>query len=435
MAEFRIECFQNEFLPLGGQVMNAVLTVTATGTGAATASSSTRPERSELLIVDTSGSMSGKRLREAKVATAAAIDCIPDGVRFGVITGNHEAELAFPEWPPLAVSSEDTRAAAKATVKEFEAGGGTAMGRWIRLAAATFGEATGIRHAILLTDGKNENEEVEVLDQTLSEVEGSFQCDCRGVGANWEVAELRKVATALVGTIDIVADPDGLKDDFSLMMKDALNKHVGEVYLRIWTPQGAHVTCLRHLDSNLDLTALRADTGPLVGEYPTGSWGDETRDYFLSVQVPSRQVGAEGLAARVTVVINGQAAEESLVRATWTDDTARSTQLNRRVAQAMDQEELAEVIQDVVDAFNHGEIDSATAKAGKAVRLAHEAGNEDVIGRLSKLVDIDDRATGRVRAKKKVEALDVMILDTRSVTSRRIEATEQGDTGRGEEGA
>ena len=28
MADFQIECFQNEFLPEGGQVMHAVLTVT-----------------------------------------------------------------------------------------------------------------------------------------------------------------------------------------------------------------------------------------------------------------------------------------------------------------------------------------------------------------------------------------------------------------------
>jgi hypothetical protein len=418
--------------------MNAVLTVTATGTGSAMTGSSTPSERSELLIVDTSGSMGGKRLRAAKDATAAAIDCIPDGVRFGIITGNHQAELAFPESPFLEVCSEDTRAAAKDAVKAFEARGGTAMGTWIRLAADTFGYAadtfgyaTGIRHAILLTDGKNENETSEALDQTLAEVEGSFQCDCRGVGANWEVAELRKVATALVGTYDIVGEPDDLEADFSGMMKDALSKHVAEVVLRIWTPQEALVASLRHLDSNLDLTGTRVEAGPLLGEYATGAWGDETRDYFLSVQVPARQVGAEGLAARVTLVIGGEAGEESLVRATWTDDTARSTQMNKRVAKAMNQEELAEVIQDVVDAFRDGDVDSATAKAGKAVLLAHASGNEDVLERLSKLVDIDDRATGRVRAKKRVDDLDVMIFETRSVTSRRVKPNEEGDEGPG----
>ena len=41
-----------------------------------------------------------------------------------------------------------------------------------------------------------------------------LQCDCRGVGVDWEVAELRKVASALLGSVDIVADPANLAADF-----------------------------------------------------------------------------------------------------------------------------------------------------------------------------------------------------------------------------
>ena len=85
------------------------------------------------------------------------------------------------------------------------------MGSWIKLAAETLGDAPGIRHAILLTDGKNESEEPRELDRALLAAQGSFQCDCRGVGADWVVAELRKVATALMGTYDIVATPEGLR--------------------------------------------------------------------------------------------------------------------------------------------------------------------------------------------------------------------------------
>ena len=78
--------------------MHAIVTVTASGTGSVDgwAGAGRHDERTELLIVDTSGSMNGKKLRSVKEATAAAIDCIPDGVRFGIITGNHRAEVAYP---------------------------------------------------------------------------------------------------------------------------------------------------------------------------------------------------------------------------------------------------------------------------------------------------------------------------------------------------
>ena len=168
-------------------------------------------ERSELLIVDTSGSMDGKKLRSVKAATAAAIDCIPDGVRFGIITGNHRAEVAYPTSPPLAMSSPETRGAAKEAVKKFEAGGGTAIGSWIRLAAQVLGDA----HRDQPRHPAHRRQERErgpwgLQRSACAEAEGVFQCDCRGVGDDWDVKELHQVATALLGTYDIVAEPSGL---------------------------------------------------------------------------------------------------------------------------------------------------------------------------------------------------------------------------------
>jgi Mg-chelatase subunit ChlD len=185
MTEFKIEAFHNTFLPRGARNVHAVITVTASGTGSGASTASVPEDRSELLIVDVSGSMGGKKLRAAKQATSAAIDCIPDGVRFGIITGNHKADVAYPPSSPLAVSSPETRDDAKTAVKNFEAGGGTAMGYWIHLATLILGDATGIRHAILLTDGKNESEDPELFNENLRNAEGVFQCDCRGVGADW----------------------------------------------------------------------------------------------------------------------------------------------------------------------------------------------------------------------------------------------------------
>jgi hypothetical protein len=414
MAQFEIECFQNEFLPQDGVVMHAVLTVSASGTGAAEGTGQAG-ERTELLIVDTSGSMNGKKLRAVKAATAAAIECVPAGVRFGVITGNHEALVAVAP----AVASLQSRDAAKQAVKRFEAGGGTAMGSWIRLAAEVFGDEPGIRHAILLTDGKNESEAPADLEWALADADGAFQCDCRGVGDNWDVGELRKVATALRGTYDIVAEPEELERDFSRLLQESLLRQVSEITLRVWTPQGAEVVALKQMEPPLDLTGTRAVTGPLVGEYTTGAWGDETRDYYLSVRMPVGQLGDKMLAARVTLVVGGEPVGQGLVTAEWTDDVAKSTRMNKRVAEAVGEGELADAIQEGVDAHRRGDVENANNQFGLAVRKASESGNDEALERLSKLVDIEDPVTGRVRPKAKVEKVDVMTLETRSTRTSR----------------
>jgi hypothetical protein len=419
MTTLRLDCFQNEFLPIGAQIMHAVVTVSASDTSSPAASAADVGQRSELIIIDTSGSMSGRRLRAAKAATVAAIDCIPDGVRFGLIAGNHRAELAYPTAPPLAVASPQTRNVAKAAVKGLEARGGTAMGYWIELAAKVFGSSAGIRHAILLTDGKNEGQAPEELDAILGSAKGRFVCDCRGVGTDWVVAELRKVATALVGTCDIVAQPEGLAADFSQMMQTALAKQVAEVSLRVWTPQNAEILAFKQMDPPIDMATLRHDTEPRVGDYPTGSWGDESRDYFISVRVPPGEIDDEILAARISLIVGGEVVGQGMVRAVWTDDVAKSTQMNRRVATAMNAEELADAIQDVVDSMRLDDIDSATNRAEKVYELAKDAGNQDVLDRVSNLFDFDEQ-TGRARPKSTVEKEAVMDFEVKSTrtTSR-----------------
>jgi uncharacterized protein YegL len=431
VADFQIECFQNQYLPEGATVMNAVISVTAQGAGAVTPDGSgdggIQP-RAEVIIVDTSGSMSGRKLREAKAATCAAIDCLPEGVRFAVVSGNHEAELAYPRRPSLAVVSSSTRTKAKDALTKLEAGGGTAMGTWIQLAADLLRDEPGIRHAILLTDGKNESEAPEDLDRVLAEAEGVFQCDCRGVGSDYEVAEVRKVASALLGTDDIVPDPAGLTEDFASMMEEALSRRIPEVGLRVWAPQVAQVILVKQMDPViLDLTGTRVESGPVSGDYKTGAWGDETRDYHLRVRVPPGNIGDEAmLAARVMLVVGGDVVGEARVFAEWTSDTARSTRINRRVAEVMGQTELADALQEGVEAQRAGDTSTATDRLGRAVSLASESGNSEAIALLERLVDIEDAATGRVRPRAKVDDMDLQIAEAKSQRTTR--------TGRGRAG-
>jgi len=118
------------------------------------------------------------------------------------------------------------------------------------------------------------------------------------------VDDLRTVATTLLGTYDIVADPADLSADFADMMNEALSKQVAEVTLRVWTPQGAEVTLLKQMEPvMLDLSGARTASVLLSGDYATGSWGDESRDYHLSVRLPMGSVNDEMLAARVTVLV------------------------------------------------------------------------------------------------------------------------------------
>ena len=245
--DFTIEIFQNEYLPDGGQDVNAIVTVTSGDTVAVSDTSA-----AEIIIIDCSGSMSSpqSKISEARAATAAAIEAIRDGVAFAVIAGTNEARPVFPAGGNLVIASEQTREDAKKAVAKLRPGGGTAIGKWLRLAHQMFttrNEAT-LRHAILLTDGKNQHETPAQLDQAIALCEGVFSCDCRGVGTDWEVSEIRRISTALLGTVDIVPDPAGLAADFAAMMENAMGKQVADVALRVWTPQHATLRFVKQVE-------------------------------------------------------------------------------------------------------------------------------------------------------------------------------------------
>jgi hypothetical protein len=421
MPDFHLDCFQNEYLAEGAGEVNAVVTITASGGATGGAAPAAGPGSVEVIVIDTSGSMGGAKIRAAREATATAVAAIKDGVRFAVISGDHTAHVVYPPAGGLATSSTQTRFEAQQATSGLQASGGTAIGAWLTLITSLVRYEPGIKHAILLTDGKDEHETPDALGAAIEAGKGLFQCDCRGVGTDWVVSELRKIATGLLGTVDIVADPTGLAADFEAMMGQAMGKSLGDVSIRLWTPQGASISFVKQVSPDLlDLTDRRVTVNPLSGDYPTGSWGDESRDYHVAVNVHPGNVGDEMLAARVSLMVNGQVAGQALVKAVWTDDTALSTKINRQVAHYTGQAELADAIAEGLEARKQGDIETATTKLGRAVQLAAASGNTETAKLLAKVVDVDDPATGKVRMKSNVDDADEMTLDTRSTKTVRV---------------
>src|SRR6267143_2674979 len=184
MADFQLECFQNEYLPEGAREVNAVVTITASGASASGGFAGGAGPASgggsvEVIVVDTSGSMGGSKIRAAREATAAAVAAIKDGVRFAVISGDNSAHVVYPRTGGLATASSETRAEAQRATSRLEASGGTAIGSWLQLITSIVAREPGIKHVILLTDGKDEHESPETLEAAIEAGKGVFQCDCR----------------------------------------------------------------------------------------------------------------------------------------------------------------------------------------------------------------------------------------------------------------
>ena len=423
MAEFSAAVYQNEFLADGGTDVQAIVSITCTGAGKA--GQTNGGDAGEIIVIDTSGSMGRETMEGAKKAAITALGEIVDGTWFAIVSGNGAAFLAYPpvrSGPGMVQMSERTRSEAARSINNLSSAGGTVISTWLDLTGTLFASVPQItqRHALILTDGEN-NEPAEVLDAAISRAIGFYQADCRGAGTDWKVSEIRRISQALLGTVDIIPEPELMQAQFQEIMRESMSRGVADAQLRVWAPQGATINFVRQVLPSVDeLTGRRIAVNDLTGGYPTGAWSDESRDYHVSVRLPAKAVGQEQLAARVQLVVADEVKAQGLVKAKWSDDSNLTARIDAQVAHYTGQTELAQVIQEGLAAKAAGQEELATTKLGRAVQLAAETGNDEATSKLRKVVEVEDAETGTVRLKKAVEKADEMALDTASTKTTRV---------------
>ena len=419
--EFKAEVFQNQFLPLGASEVHAIMTVTA---GQSMCSQTSG--RLFGILCDVSGSMEGVKILAARAAMTRLVTMLPEDCSFFIVTGSDMAKVVRPVAPATRANKDH----AIEWIRQIRADGGTTISVWLQAALKQFQTQPGaLKQALLLTDGQNDEMDALPLEKALAACEGVFQCDCRGVGTDWKVDQLRKIANKLLGTTDIIPAPAQIEADFQAILTKALGKSVSDVFLRLWTPQGANVLYCKEVSPEIvDLTKRARQLKPQVRDYPTGAWGKgESRDFHFCIEVKPGAAGDEVLAGRASLVYSVGGAEnkaaEARILAVWTDDEQKSTKIDRMVAHYTGQAELAQSIQDGLEARERGDVEQATALLGKAVKIAHESGNDSTAKLLRSVVDIQDAEKGTVRLKSAVAKEDEMALETRSTKTARITKT------------
>ncbi|WP_258907029.1 VWA domain-containing protein [Actinokineospora sp. UTMC 2448] len=422
-VDLAIEVHQNKYLADGDTAMHAVLTVTARGS-----STTPAPGAAEVLLLDCSSSMRHPptKVKEAKRAAAAAIRVLPDGTLFAVVRGAEDASMIYPEDPSLAVASDATRQAAQRAVARVSIYGGTAMGTWLTLTRGLFAPHPGtVRHAILLTDGKNESETRRDLLAALDACEGEFVCDARGIGEDWSPDELTEIVKLLRGEADSVVEEDRLAEDFRRLVRQALTKVLPELRLRIGTTRDAVLRFVKQVRPNeYDLTdRLRGADDERV--LSLGSWSDdESRHYHLCFDLIPGAVPSYDADRQVAWVEIEGTDVEAVVLARWTQDRAQSTLIDPFVERYLEQAALSVAIAEGGEAFADGDLTGAERAWGRAVKLAAEQGNEGILSRLERLVEVLDAAGGKVRLRldaKRSAVMSVLLAPVSQMggTSRR----------------
>jgi Ca-activated chloride channel family protein len=156
--------------------------------------------RELIFVVDTSGSMHGASIAQAKQALGRALDGLAAGDRFNIIDFNSSTRALYHQGVPADAANI---AHARRFVERLEANGGTEMLPALGLALDAAGSAAWLRQVVFITDGSVGNEE-ELYSMIESRL-GNARLFTVGIGSAPNSWFMRKAAELGRGSFVVIS--------------------------------------------------------------------------------------------------------------------------------------------------------------------------------------------------------------------------------------
>ena len=180
------------------------------------------------LILDHSGSMSGRPLETVKQAAGQLVDKLKSGDRLSVVIFDHRAKVLVNNQ-----LIEDPNKI-KRQINQLKADGGTAIDEGLRLGIEELakGKKDAISQAFVLTDGENEHGDNEKCLK-LAQLAASYKMTLNslGFGVHWNQDVLEKIADAGGGTLSYIEKPEQAVDAFGRLFNRIQSVGLTNAYL------------------------------------------------------------------------------------------------------------------------------------------------------------------------------------------------------------
>ncbi|MGG6295878.1 vWA domain-containing protein [Leptolyngbya sp. AN02str] len=194
------------------------------------------------LILDHSGSMSGRPLETVKQAALKILDNLSPGDRLSIVVFDHKAKVLVPN--QVITSS----AGVKVEINKLKPSGGTAIDEGMRLGIEELakGKKETISQAFLLTDGENEHGDNDRCLKLAQLAAGyNMTLSTLGFGDNWNQDILEKIADAGGGTLAYIQQPEAAVEEFGRLFKRVQSVALTNAHLHMSLRPGVRLAELK----------------------------------------------------------------------------------------------------------------------------------------------------------------------------------------------
>jgi len=240
-----------------------------------------RPKKTVIFVVDRSGSMSGKKIEQARSALKYVLNNLRKGDTFNIVAYDSQVESFRPE---LQRFDEKTRKAALGFVEGVYAGGSTNIDGALRAALGQLKDSSRPNYVLFLTDGLptvGETNEMKIVRNAKEANDVHARIFAFGVGYDVNSRLLDKLVRANHGQSEYVRPDEDIED------------RVSRLYRRIESPM------MTDVDVEFVFDERKTEEGrPINRVYPKGSI-----DLFAGEQLV--MVGRYKKPGAVKVVVRG----------------------------------------------------------------------------------------------------------------------------------
>lgn len=257
--------------------------------------------REMIFVIDTSGSMHGTSIDQAKRALTLALDGLKPTDRFNVIQFNSVTHALFPN----SVTADPGRVRnAKAYVRTLSANGGTEMRPALVKALQPTARETHLRQIIFITDGSvgNEQELYTLIEQDL----GNARLFTVGIGSAPNGWFMRKAAEAGRGTYSYISALHEIDEKMQRLFRKLEKPQITDIRVE-WSDGLSPVSYPQVVPDLYEgepvLVKARLNEQPRAGDLVkvsgnsvAGGWGSE-----LSLKSSDESAGVAALWARARI--------------------------------------------------------------------------------------------------------------------------------------
>jgi Ca-activated chloride channel family protein len=197
------------------------------------------------LVIDTSGSMGGEKIAQAREGASWIFGLLDDEDYITIVSFDSEAEFVMrpTQW------AETSREAAMTKIDDLTAGGGTDMYDGLETAGEALrsigygSDDDAVRRVLLLSDGKDNSHEPEDFTALAEDLDGmGIRIQSAGIGEDYEEETIRTLGTTARGEWTHLEAPGDIEQFFGDAVEEASEVVAPDAQLELDVAPGVEIT-------------------------------------------------------------------------------------------------------------------------------------------------------------------------------------------------